>query len=186
MYDAIVVGARCAGASLAMLLARKGYRALLVDRAIFPSDHTMSTHLVWQNGANRLRKWGLLDKVAASNCPPMSSFMIDFGAFSLDGEPPSADGQKYAFAPRRFVLDKILVDAAAEAGVEVREGFSVRELEGEGDRVTGIAGTGKTGSTVREAARIVIGADGMNSIVARAVQASEYNVKPRLQGTYFT
>ena len=186
MYDAIVVGARCAGASLAMLLARKGYRTLLVDRATFPSDQTMSTHLVWQNGTNRLREWGLLDKVAASNCPPMSSFIIDFGAFALDGEPPPADGHKYAFAPRRFVLDKILVDAAAEAGVEVREGFFVRGLEGDGDRVTGISGTCKTGSTVREAARIVIGADGMNSFVARAVQAQQYNARPRLQGTYFT
>ena len=186
MYDAIVVGARCAGASLAMLLASKGHRVLLVDRATFPSDHTMSTHLVWQNGANRLRRWGLLDTVAASNCPPMSSFFIDFGDYLLDGEPPPADGQEYAFSPRRFVLDKILVDAAAEAGAEVREGVFVRELEGDGDRVTGISGTDKTGSTVRESARIVIGADGMNSLVARAVQATEYNAKPRLQGTYFT
>ena len=186
MHDAIVVGARCAGASLAMLLARKGYRVLLVDRATFPSDQTMSTHLVWQNGTNRLRKWGLLDKVAATNCPPMSSFIIDFGSFTLAGEPPAADGQKYAFAPRRFLLDKILVDAAAEAGAEVRDGFFVRELDGDGDRVTGIAGTDKTGSTVRESARIVIGADGMNSFVARAVQAPQYNARPRLQGTYFT
>ena len=186
MHDAIVVGARCAGASLAMLLARKGYRVLLVDRATFPSDQTMSTHLVWQNGTNRLRKWGLLDKVAATNCPPMSSFIIDFGSFTLAGEPPAADGQKYAFAPRRFLLDKILVDAAAEAGAEVRDGFFVRELDGDGDRVTGIAGTDKTGATVRESARIVIGADGMNSFVARAVQAPQYNARPRLQGTYFT
>ena len=186
MHDAIVVGARCAGASLAMLLARKGYRVLLVDRATFPSDQTMSTHLVWQNGTNRLRKWGLLDKVAATNCPPMSSFIIDFGSFTLAGEPPPVDGQKYAFAPRRFLLDKILVDAAVEAGVEVRDGFFVRELDGDGDRVTGIAGTDKTGSTVRESARIVIGADGMNSFVARAVQAPRYNARPRLQGTYFT
>ena len=82
----------------------------------------MSTHLVWQNGANRLRKWGLLDKVVASNCPPMSSFFIDFGDYLLDGEPPPADGQKHALSPRRFVLDKILVDAAAEAGAEVQRG----------------------------------------------------------------
>ena len=154
MYDVIVVGARCAGASLAMLLARKGHRVSLVDRATFPSDHTMSTHLVWQNGVNRLRKWGLLDTVAASNCPPMSSFFIDFGDFRLDGEPTPAEGQKHAFCPRRFLLDKFLVDAAAAAGAEVREGVFVRELEGDGDRVTGISGTNKNGATVRETARI--------------------------------
>ena len=186
MYDVIVVGARCAGSPLAMLLARKGYSVLLVDRATFPSEQTMSTHLVWQDGANRLRKWGLLDKVAASNCPPMSSFFIDFRDFTLAGEPTPADGQKYAFCPRRSVLDKILIDAAVAAGAETREGFIVRELESDGDRVTGISGTIKTGSKIRETARIVVGADGKNSFVARAVQAREYNAKPRLQGTHFS
>ena len=186
MYDVIVVGARCAGSPLAMLLARTGYSVLLVDRATFPSEQTMSTHLVWQNGANRLQKWGLLDKVAASNCPPMSHFFLDFGDLKLTGEPTPAEDQKHAFSPRRSVLDKILVDAAVEAGAELREGFTVRGLESDGDRVTGISGTTSTGAMVKESARIVVGADGKNSFVARTVKAAEYNTKPRLQGTHFS
>jgi 2-polyprenyl-6-methoxyphenol hydroxylase-like FAD-dependent oxidoreductase len=72
MYDVIVVGARCAGSPTAMLLARKGYRVLLVDQAGFPSD-TLSTHYIHQPGVARLKRWGLLDSVADSNCPPVSS-----------------------------------------------------------------------------------------------------------------
>ena len=68
-YDAIVVGARCAGSPTAMLLARKGHRVLLVDRATFPSD-TVSTQIVWPHGAECLDRWGLLDRLAATNCPP--------------------------------------------------------------------------------------------------------------------
>ena len=186
MHDVIIVGARCAGSPLAMLLARKGYRVLLVDRASFPSDMTMSTHLVWHAGASYLKRWGLLDQVAGSNCPPISQMCIDFGPIVLTGTPPPADDANLAYGPRRIVLDKILVDAAVNAGVELRERFTVDDILTDGDRVSGIRGTSKGGGTVEEKARIVIGADGMNSTVARAVQAREYNTKPRLQGTYFT
>ena len=185
MYDVIVVGARCAGSPLAMLLARKGHKVLLVDRASFPSDQPMSTHLIWQDGTNRLQKWGLLDAVIASNCPPMTTFFIDFRDFRLTGEPTPVNGQTYMISPRRTVFDKILVDAAAEAGAEVREGFSVNELESDGERVTGISGTDKGGAKITETARVVVGADGKNSFVARAVQAEAYRSKPRLQGTHF-
>ena len=115
MYDAIVVGARCAGSPTAMLLARKGYRVLLVDRSTFPSD-TISTHIIWPAGGARLKRWGLLDKVAASNCPAIRKLTFDLGPFALTGSPPPADGISEFFAPRRKVLDTILVDAAVEAG----------------------------------------------------------------------
>ena len=82
MFDAIVVGARCAGSPTAMLLARQGYRVLVVDRATFPSD-TVSTHWIWQLGLACLDRWGLLDRVWASNCPPISRFEFDLGAFRL-------------------------------------------------------------------------------------------------------
>src|SRR5712692_151491 len=76
MYDAIVVGARCGGSPTALLLARKGYRVLLVDKAAFPSD-TMSGHYIWQPGVARLKRWGLLDPVIASNCPAISRVSMD-------------------------------------------------------------------------------------------------------------
>jgi flavin-dependent dehydrogenase len=187
MYDAIVVGARCAGSPTAMLLARKGYRVLLVDRASFPSD-TMSTHLVHPPGIVRLERWGLLERVAASSCPPCYEITMDFGAFSLSGRPPPMDGVAEHYCPRRTVLDKILVDAAVEAGVQLREGFRVEGLLREdGDRVAGVVGrTTAGGARSKERARVVVGADGMRSLVARTVGASEYNVRPALTCAYYT
>jgi 2-polyprenyl-6-methoxyphenol hydroxylase-like FAD-dependent oxidoreductase len=112
MYDVIIVGARCAGSPTAMLLARKGYRVLLVDRTAFPDD-AISTHIIWPPGVTRLRRWGLLDAVAASGCPPIRRVSFDVGEFALVGTPPPHDGGSDAFAPRRTVLDAILVNAAA-------------------------------------------------------------------------
>ena len=80
MYDAIVVGARCAGSPTAMLLAQKGYNVLLIDKARFPSD-TISTHIIWPAGASRLKRWGLLDKIAESNCPLIRKLTLDVGPF---------------------------------------------------------------------------------------------------------
>ena len=124
MYDAIVVGARTAGSPTAMLLARRGYRVLVVDRAGFPSD-TLSTHYIHQAGVAHLNRWGLLEQLTATNVPAARRLTFDLGPFALTGTPPPADGAEVAYAPRRRVLDKILLDAAAAAGAEVRERFSV-------------------------------------------------------------
>ena len=184
MYDAIVVGARCAGSPTAMLLARRGYRVLVVDRATFPSD-TISTHYIHHHGVSRLARWGLLDRLKASGCPPIRTFTIDFGEFALTGDPPPVNGIESGYCPRRRVLDKMLVDAAAEAGAEVREGFAVQEIVLDGDRVVGIRG-GANGRSVVEKGRIVIGADGLHSRVAQAVRPREYYVRPSLEGAYYT
>ena len=85
-YDAIVVGARCAGSPTAMLLARKGYKVLVVDRARFPSD-TISTHLVHPPGVAALSKWGLLDRLVATECPGIDTYVYDFGPFTIAGAP---------------------------------------------------------------------------------------------------
>jgi flavin-dependent dehydrogenase len=185
MYDAIIVGARCAGSPLAMLLARKGYKVLLLDKASFPSD-TISTHHIHQPGVARLKRWGLLEKIAASNCPPTRTIKFDVGPFALVGTPPPAGDSKEAYAPRRRILDKILVDAAVAAGVELRERFSVEELTTDGTSVTGIRGRDDQGSIVTERARIVIGADGARSFVANAVQAPVYLDRGMLTCNYYS
>jgi flavin-dependent dehydrogenase len=184
-FDAIVVGARCAGAPTAMLLARSGHRVLLVDRATFPSD-TLSTHIIHAPGIAALKRWGLLDAVVGSGCPPIERYSFDFGAFTIDGMPRPHEGIARAYAPRRTVLDKVLVDGAAAAGAEVRERFRVDELLSHDGRVVGIRGRDAHGRTVRERARVVVAADGGSSRIAKAVGAAEYHDKPRLQWAYYT
>jgi 2-polyprenyl-6-methoxyphenol hydroxylase-like FAD-dependent oxidoreductase len=185
-YDVIVVGARCAGSPTAMLLARKGYKVLVVDRATFPSD-TLSTHLLHAPTVAALRRWGLFDRLVATGCPPIETYKLDFGPLTISGVArPAEDGSSTAYAPRRTVLDKLLVDAAAEAGAEVREGFTVDEILVEDGCVTGIRGRTRDGTSLTERARIVIGADGRHSRVAEAVKPEQYNEKPRLQHAYYT
>lgn len=183
-YDAIVVGARCAGSPTAMLLARRGYDVLVVDRATFPSD-TISTHLVHPPGVAALRRWGLLDRVVATGCPPIHTYVFDFGPFTLTGA-PGTEEEPLAYSPRRTALDEILVDAAGKSGAEVRQGFTVEEILLEGGRVVGIRGHGPEGSSVTERARVVVGADGLRSVVARAVEPERYNEKPPLVAAYYT
>jgi flavin-dependent dehydrogenase len=174
MYDAIVVGARCAGAATAMLLARKGYQVLLVDRATFPSD-TWRLHFIHQPGVARLQRWGLLEQVAAT-CPPILKRTIDLGDFPLTGWAPPFESVAEAYSPRRFALDQILVNAATSAGAELREGFSVQDLVWSDDRVVGVRGQHR--GSVAEYARVVIGADGLHSKVAQSVDATTYHARP--------
>src|SRR5882672_10548678 len=102
-FDAIVVGARVAGAPTAMLLARKGYRVLLVDRSTFPSD-TMSTHYIHQPGMASLARWGLFDEVVATGCPAMTHGMFSLGPFPIIGFGPAHEGIAAAYSPRRHIL----------------------------------------------------------------------------------
>ena len=176
MFDAIVIGSRCAGAPTAMLLARAGRRVLVVDRATFPSD-VLSGHTIQAAGVARLRRWGLLDKVRATGAPFTSRVRFDFGHVVLDGEPVPVDGINEAVCIRRTVLDTLLTAEAADAGAEVRQGFTVQELLWDGDRVVGIRGRAN-GATVEERAHIVIGADGARSFVARSVRAATYHEVP--------
>src|SRR5438128_9064913 len=109
MYDAIVVGARCAGSPTAILLARRGYRVLLVDRAEFPND-TLSTHWISYEGLVRLRRWGVLDRVADSGCPPTRRRLIERSGIRVDGTVPPRNGMPGGYAPRRTALDWILLE----------------------------------------------------------------------------
>jgi flavin-dependent dehydrogenase len=180
MYDAIVVGARCAGSPTAMLLARQGHRVLVVDRAGFPSD-TLSTHYIHQSGVASLERWGLLPRIAAAGAPGIRNYTLDVGPFALHGAPPPIGEVTEAYSLRRTVLDQMLVEAAADAGAQVRQHFPVDVLVTDSDRVTGIRSRGKT-----EHARVVIGADGLNSLVARGVGAPTYNDQGTLTCAYYT
>jgi len=186
MYDAIIVGARCAGSPMAMLLARQGCRVLLVDKATFPSD-TISTHILWPHGAALMDRWGLLGELAATGCPPVArQLTFDVGPFALKGGVVDSNGGRGGFCPRRTILDKLLVDAAVRAGAELREGFIVDALLWDDEQVVGIKGHSRTGLAVEERARIVIGADGIHSLVAKAVKAREYDARPALTTNYYT
>jgi 2-polyprenyl-6-methoxyphenol hydroxylase-like FAD-dependent oxidoreductase len=183
-HDAIVVGARCAGSPTAMLLARKGYRVLLLDKATFPSD-TMSTHFVHPPGLAALERWGLLERLEATGCPPVDTYSFDFGPLTISGSPQPIDGIGHGYCPRRTVLDQLLVEAAVEAGAELREDFTVDEIVAADGTVTGIRGHAKGGEVVTERARVVIGADGKHSLVAKTVKPEQYNERPSHLAMYY-
>lgn len=190
MYDVIVVGARVAGAPTAMLLARKGYKVLMVDRATFPSD-TLSTHQIQLRGVAALNRWGLLDRITNTNCPPVDRSSFVTGGHTIQGKYPPLEGVGAILCPRRTLLDKILVEEAVNAGVELREDYLVEELCEDGNKVTGIRGHAKSGGAANGTsdqveARLVIGADGKHSLVAKQVHAEEYNTKPVLTCAYYS
>jgi 2-polyprenyl-6-methoxyphenol hydroxylase-like FAD-dependent oxidoreductase len=183
-YDAIVIGARCAGSPTAMLLARQGHRVLLLDKATFPSD-TMSTHLVHPPGVAALARWGVLDRLEATGCPPVPTYSFDFGPLTIAGSPQPIDGIAHACCPRRTVLDQLLVDAAVQAGAELREGFVVDELLTSDAGVAGIRGHEKGGTPITERAPVVIGADGRHSLVAKTVGPEQYDERPSHLAMYY-
>lgn len=181
-YDVIIVGARCAGSATAMRLAQQGHAVLLLDADRFPSDYEGSTHLLWQSGAARLEKWGLLDRLQATGCPAIRKITLDLGVMSLDGNAPAADGVDAAYCPRRMVLDAILLDAALEAGVSFEAEARVHELEFTGDRVSGVRWKDAAGRDRRASCRMLVGADGANSSIARMVGATVLDEHPRHEG----
>jgi 2-polyprenyl-6-methoxyphenol hydroxylase-like FAD-dependent oxidoreductase len=184
-YDVVVVGARCAGSPLGMLLAQAGRRVLIVDRATFPSD-TISTHFIQLSGIARLARWGLLDEVLATGAPVITKGALDFGTEPLEAETTMGTGLPGNLAPRRTVLDKILVDAARRAGAEVQEGVFIDSVVTEDGRATGIKGRDASGQPLEVDARFVVGADGRNSIVARELAAEIYESVPSLSWGYYS
>lgn len=178
MYDVIVVGARCAGSPTAMLLARRGYRVLLLDRATFPSDRFISTRLIHPPGIACLKRWGLLDDVRRSGCPAVGTYELHVGPVRVSSKPPAVDGEAAGYSPSRKVLDQLLVEAAVKAGAELREGVSVQGLLADDEGVVGVTGQTSGRARVTEQARIVVGADGKFSKIADFVGAPKHHVRP--------
>jgi 2-polyprenyl-6-methoxyphenol hydroxylase-like FAD-dependent oxidoreductase len=170
-HDVIVVGARAAGAATAMLLARAGMRVLVVDRAQYGTD-TLSTHALMRGGVMQLNRWGLLDAVVAAGTPPIRKTTFTYGSDQVVITIKPSFGVDALYAPRRTVLDTIIVDAAREAGADVRYGIAVRDVtRDDHGRVTGIVGRDRDGRRFIASAPLVIGADGMRSTIADRVGA---------------
>ncbi|HEX2180122.1 MAG TPA: NAD(P)/FAD-dependent oxidoreductase [Actinomycetota bacterium] len=176
-WDVIVVGARVAGSATALQLARKGYRVLLVDRNWFPSD-TLSTHVIQLSGLKVLAELGLLDAVKATGAPPITRFRLQAGPVTLAGSPVPAGSISETLCVRRTRLDTVLVEAARRAGAELREHFAFLDVVTSGSTVKGIRARSVDGRQLIERARLVVGADGKHSSVARAVGAGAYETIP--------
>jgi len=170
-YDAIIVGGRCAGAATAMLLARGGMHVLLLEAAR-PGTDTLSTLALMRGGVLQLHRWGLLDAVVSAGTPAITSteFAYGDGIETVDIKP--GGGISALRAPRRTVLDTLLIEAARAAGAEVRIPARVTRVLTDGDRVCGIEGIERgAGTSFHATAPLVVGADGRNSTVAKAVGA---------------
>ena len=170
-YDVLIAGARCGGASTAMLLARQGLRVLVVDPLKRGSD-TLSTHALMRGAVLQLHRWGLLDSIRSAGTPALRKTTFHYGEEAVEVPIKARDGVDALYAPRRTVLDPVLVDAAVEAGAEVKHGVSVVDVLRDGDgRVRGAKIAGSDRRVVDVAADLVIGADGVRSRVARLVDA---------------
>ena len=170
-YDAVIVGARCAGAATALLLARAGLRVLLVDRAA-PGTDTLSTHALMRGGVVQLSKWGLLGAVVDAGTPPISRTLFDYGTHATTVTIRPAAGVDALYAPRRTVLDALLVDAAVSAGAHVAFDVVVTGLHrDDSGRVRGVSGHTRGGPAFHAYAPVTVGADGLRSTVADAVDA---------------
>jgi 2-polyprenyl-6-methoxyphenol hydroxylase-like FAD-dependent oxidoreductase len=183
--DVVVVGARAAGAATALLLSRLGHDVVLVDRAVFPSD-TVSTHQLARPGVLQLRRWGLLDAVLDTGTPPIHQVTFIAGGQSVTRTVKDRAGVDFLIAPRRYILDTLVAEAAAHAGAKVRYGVAVTAVRfDDAGRCVGVTGVDRGGEAVEIDARLVVGADGLGSIVARSVGASVVERRPVSGGVQY-
>ena len=175
-HDVIVVGARCAGAATALLLARRGLRVLVLERGRRGAD-TLSTHALMRGGVGYLHRWGLLDRIVAAGTPPIRQTRFHYADETMTVSIRPAAGVDALYAPRRTLLDTVLVDAAVEAGADVRHGVTVTDLlRDDSGRVTGVTARTRDGGTLRARAWLTVGADGVRSLVARRADARPVRV----------
>jgi len=184
-YDVVVVGARCAGASTALLLARRGLRVLVVEQDRRGTD-TLSTHALMRGAVLQLSRWGLLPALLEAGTPPLTRTRFHYGGHVVDLPIKPREGVDALYAPRRFVLDAILVDAAEAAGADVRSGTRVVELTRDRHgRVRGVVLQAGRHPRVPIEAGLVVGADGAHSIVARQVGAPAYRTASHRGGVVY-
>ena len=171
-YDVVIVGARCAGSPLAISLARRGLSVCVVDKARFPSE-TPSTHIIQPRGAAALQRIGALDALLAAGAATLDRFTMVNEDVRIEGEFDPEWFPLPGLCARRVTLDSVLVDTAAAAGADVRTGVKATGLLSSGDRITGVD---TEHGPIH--ARLVVGADGRHSAVAKHVDAQEYSTTP--------
>ena len=188
-HDVVVVGARAAGAGTALLLGRLGHDVVLLDRAIFPAD-TLSTHQLARPGVVQLHRWGLLSAVLASGAPAVRQVSFTAAGESVTLAVKDKAGVDLLVAPRRYILDTLVAEAAVRAGVDMRSGVTVTGVQlDDAGRAIGVYGHDRSGNQVKIDARFVVGADGLGSPVARAVGAEvieDRGDRGAMQYAYFT
>ncbi len=183
--DVGVVGARCAGATTAMLLAERSHDVLLLDRALFPSD-TLSTHAIARTGVVQLRRWGLLDAVLDSGAPPLREVVFHGPQGVTARTVKDRYGVDHLIAPRRHIFDPILQQAAIARGARLRTGVMVEGVRRADDgRVVGVTGHDRDGAPLNVPARLVVGADGLRSRIARSVGARLVDRRPSAGATHY-
>jgi flavin-dependent dehydrogenase len=182
-YDLVVVGARVAGASTALLAARAGYRVLIVDR-VYPGD-TLSTAAVFRTGVLQLTRWGLLPRLEEAGVPPVRSLVLGFGGNLIHTRLRPEHGVDALYVPRRQTLDPLLLEAAIEAGAEFRPHTHFEEvIRDHRGRVVGVRLEGEGRGTV--STRMLVGADGARSQVALEVGAATYASHPPMAGLAYS
>ena len=183
--DVVVVGARCAGAATAMLLGRLGYRVTVVERGRLSSD-TLSTHGLARGGVVQLAKWGLLDRVLGSGAPAIRQVVFRAGDVEEIRTVKPRAGVDHLVAPRRYILDRILADAATHAGATIHTGLTatgvIRAADG---RVCGVRARSTGGTAVRLPATVVVGADGVRSRMAEMVESAVREHHPAGSATFY-
>jgi 2-polyprenyl-6-methoxyphenol hydroxylase-like FAD-dependent oxidoreductase len=188
-HDVVVVGARAAGAATALLLGRLGHDVVLLDRAIFPAD-TLSTHQLARPGVVQLHRWGLLPAVLASGAPPIRQVSFTAAGESVTLPVKDKAGVDLLVAPRRYILDTLVAEAAVRAGVDMRPGVTVTGIRlDDAGRASGVCARDRSGARLEIGARFVVGADGLTSSVARSVEAEvieDRGGRGAMQYTYFT
>ena len=184
-YDAVIAGARCAGAATALLIARAGGRVLVLEQGRYGTD-TLSTHALMRGAVMQLHRWGLLRSIEAAGTPPIRSTIFSYTDHDVTVAIEPRFGVGALYAPRRVLLDRVLADAAVDAGAEIRYQTSVQEVlfDARGHACGVVVREG--GHTERIAADLVIGADGRYSTVARRVGAATLREAQHSTGVLFT
>ena len=184
-YDVVVVGARCAGAATAMLLARAGHRVLVVDRGRYGAD-TVSTHALMRGAIVLLHRWNILPDIIAAGTTPVRHATFSYGGELVSVPIVPRDGIEALYAPRRYLLDRLLVDAAAAAGAEIAYGTRLKGLQRDATgRVTGVVLEDASGQVSRVRSRVVVGADGVWSTVGHLVDAPMERVGRHASATMY-